>query len=408
MNEDKYFGKHGGRFIPEVLHNAFVQLDYSYRKCVADENFMREFDLLCKDYIGRPTPLYHARNLGDHLGGARIYLKMECLAHTGAHKINNALGQGLLARSMGKRRVIAETGAGQHGIATAAVAAMLGLECEIFMGETDMARQHPNVLGMQLYGAKVTPVYEGSKTLTDAVNAALRNWTERIEYTHYILGSALGPHPYPEMVRTFQSVIGREVKRQFMEKEGRLPDMMIACVGGGSNSIGFFNEFLEDNVKLVGVEAGGHSSRPGEHAVRLNGSGSEGIVQGYKSYFLQDDQGSLLTTHSISAGLDYAGVGPQLAHLHDTGRVEFAYARDSEVLDALRLTARMEGILPALESSHALAEAFKRAPRMQKDQVIIVNVSGRGDKDIFITSPHFDPGWKNFLQSEISRMEGTK
>lgn len=408
MNEDMYFGKHGGRFIPEVLHSAFMQLDESYRKCMADDNFMAEFDRLCTDYIGRPTPLYHAKNLSGHLGGARIYLKMECLAHTGAHKINNALGQGLLALAMGKRRVIAETGAGQHGIATAAVAAMLGLECEIFMGEVDMARQHPNVLGMQLYGAKVTPVLEGSKTLTDAVNAALRNWTERVEDTHYILGSALGPHPYPEMVRTFQSVIGREVKRQIMEKEKKLPDTMIACVGGGSNSIGFFNEFLDDKVSLVGVEAGGHSTKAGEHAVRLNGSGREGIVQGYKSYFLQDDQGSLLTTHSISAGLDYAGVGPQLAHLHDTGRVEFVYARDSEVLEAVKLTARMEGIMPALESSHALAEAFKRAPMMQKDHVIVVNVSGRGDKDIFITAPYFDEGWKNFLKSEISRMEAAK
>ena len=280
MKENMYFGKHGGRFIPEVLHNTFVELEAAYRRCIADEQFMREFDRLCMDYIGRPTPLYHARNITDHLGGARIYLKMECLAHTGAHKINNALGQGLLARAMGKRRVIAETGAGQHGIATAAVAAMLGLECEIFMGEVDMARQHPNVLGMELYGAKVTPVLEGSKTLTDAVNAALRNWTERAGDTHYILGSALGPHPYPEMVRTFQSVIGREVKRQIMEKEGRPPDTMIACVGGGSNSIGFFNEFLDSSVRLVGVEAGGRSSRDGDHAVRLNGSGREGIVQG--------------------------------------------------------------------------------------------------------------------------------
>ncbi len=408
MKDGMYFGKHGGRFIPEVLHKTFVELEASYRRCIADEEFMREFDRLCTDYIGRPTPLYHAANLTHHLGGARIYLKMECLAHTGAHKINNALGQGLLAKAMGKRRVIAETGAGQHGIATAAVAAMLGLECEIFMGEIDMARQHPNVLGMELYGSKVTPVTEGSKTLTDAVNAALRNWTERADDTHYILGSALGPHPYPEMVRTFQSVIGREVKRQIMDKEGRLPDTMIACVGGGSNSIGFFNEFLDDSVELVGVEAGGRSSKDGDHAVRLNGSGKEGIVQGYKSYFLQDDQGSLLTTHSISAGLDYAGVGPQLAHLHDTGRVEFVYARDSEVLEAVKLTARMEGIMPALESSHALAGAFRRAPLMRKDQVLVVNVSGRGDKDIFITAPYFDSGWKDFLKSEISRMEETK
>jgi len=285
---------------------------------------------------------------------------------------------------------------------------MLGLECEIFMGEVDMARQHPNVLGMELYGAKVTPVLEGSKTLTDAVNAALRNWTERAHDTHYILGSALGPHPYPEMVRTFQSVIGREVKRQILEKEGRLPDLMIACVGGGSNSIGFFSEFLDDDVRLVGVEAGGRSQEDGDHAVRLNGSGREGIVQGYKSYFLQDDQGSLLTTHSISAGLDYAGVGPQLAHLHDIDRVEFVFARDSDVLEAVKLTARMEGIMPALESSHALAEAFRRAPIMRKDQVIVVNVSGRGDKDIFITAPYFDPGWRNFLKSEISRMEETE
>ncbi|MGL4370855.1 MAG: tryptophan synthase subunit beta, partial [Spirochaetota bacterium] len=306
----------------------------------------------------------------------------------------------------GKKRVIAETGAGQHGLATAAAAAKMGLECEIFMGEVDMARQHPNVFGMQLYGATVTPVTDGSRTLTDAVNAAMKNWTERVDDTHYIIGSALGADPYPRMVRTFQSVIGREVKRQMMEKEGRLPDTLIACVGGGSNSIGLFHAFLDDPVELIGVEAGGRSDKPGDHATRMSGLGRTGIVQAYRSYFLQNDNGSLLPTHSISAGLDYAGIGPELAYLGDSGRIGFVSARDGAVLDAVKLTARLEGIIPALESSHALAEAFVRAGKTAKDKIIAVNISGRGDKDIFITAPYFDPDWKNFLAREAARLGG--
>jgi len=401
----KYFGEFGGQFIPEVLHPAFVELEEAFYRYKDDPQFIKEFELVLKEYVGRQTPLYFASNLTERFGGAKIYFKMEALAHTGAHKINNAVGQVLLAKKMGKKRVIAETGAGQHGLATSAVAAKFSLECEIFMGEVDMARQHPNVISMRLFGAKVTPVRDGGKTLTDAVNAALKNWTERVSDTHYVVGSVLSAHPYPEMVRTFQSVIGKETKVQILEREGRLPDMMIACVGGGSNSIGFFHSFLDDKVKLIGVEAGGRSFDDGEHASRMNGRGKQGIVQGYKSYFLQNENGSLLPTHSISAGLDYAGIGPELADLGDKGRIEFVSAFDHEVLDAVKLTARSEGILPALESSHALVEAFKRAPKMKKDEIIIVNISGRGDKDIFITAPHFDSDWKEFLKSEISRME---
>ncbi len=398
-NSKKFFGDFGGRFIPEVLYEAFEELEREYAKYSNDENFLAELHHLNKTFIGRPTPLYFAENLTKKFSGAKIYFKMEALANTGAHKINNALGQALLAKKMGKKRMIAETGAGQHGLATAAACAKLGLECEIFMGEVDMKRQHPNVLGMELFGAKVTPVTEGSRTLTDAVNAALKNWAERSSDTHYCLGSALGPHPFPTMVRNFQSVIGREVREQIMESENRLPDMLIACVGGGSNSIGLFHEFLNDDIVLVGVEAGGTDDAPGHHAVRMNGGARVGIVQSYKSYFLQNDNGSLLPTHSISAGLDYAGIGPELAYYGTSGRIMFAKAMDSEVLDAVKLTARSEGILPALESAHALVEAFKRAPLM-KDKIIVVNISGRGDKDIFITAPYFDKTWKTFLLNE--------
>jgi tryptophan synthase beta chain len=404
----RYFGSFGGRFIPEVLYPAFEEIEQAFHHYKNDPAFMNEFKSVLKDYVGRPTPLYFAENLTKHFGGAKIYLKMEGLAHTGAHKINNAVGQVLLAKRLGKKRVIAETGAGQHGLATSAAAAKFSLECEIFMGEVDMARQHPNVISMRLFGATVTPVKDGSRTLTDAVNAALKNWTERVSDTHYVVGSALGAAPYPEMVRTFQSVIGTEVKEQIMEKEHRLPDVMIACVGGGSNSIGFFHEFLGADVELVGVEAGGRSFKDGEHASRMNGRGREGIVQGYRSYFLQDDRGSLLPTHSISAGLDYAGIGPELADLGSRGRIRFVSANDEEVLDAVKLTARMEGILPALESSHALAEAFRRASTMDTNKIMVVNVSGRGDKDIFITAPYFDGDWKNFLKSEYDRMENEK
>jgi tryptophan synthase beta chain len=401
----RYFGSFGGRFIPEVLYPAFEEIEQAFHFYKNDSAFKAELRTILRDYVGRPTPLYYAENLTNHFGGAKIYLKMEGLAHTGAHKINNAVGQVLLAKRMGKKRVIAETGAGQHGLATSAAAAKFSLECEIFMGEVDMARQHPNVVSMRLFGAKVTPVTEGSKTLTDAVNAALKNWTERVADTHYVVGSALGAAPYPEMVRTFQSIIGAEVKEQILEREKRLPDVMVACVGGGSNSLGFFHEFLETNIALIGVEAGGRSYKDGEHASRMNGRGKEGIVQGYRSYFLQDDRGSLLPTHSISAGLDYAGIGPELADLGSKGRIEFVSALDDDVLEAVKLTARKEGILPALESSHALAEGFKRASIMGKDKILVINVSGRGDKDIFITAPYFDSGWKDFLKSEIKRME---
>jgi tryptophan synthase beta chain len=403
--KNSFFGQFGGQYIPEVLYEAFKELETVYEGIKTNDAFWKELDLLNKNYTGRPTPLYFAENLTTGFGGAQLYFKLEGLAHTGAHKINNALGQALLAKKMGKKRVIAETGAGQHGLATAAAAAKLDLECEVFMGEIDMKRQYPNVYNMQLMGAKVTPVAEGTKTLTDAVNATLKNWTERVDDTHYVLGSALGPHPYPSMVRDFQSVIGRETKNQIREMTGRLPDILIACVGGGSNSIGMFYPFLDEKVKLIGVEAGGHGPDSNRHAIRMGGKGKIGIVQAYKSYFLQDDNGSLLPTHSISAGLDYAGIGPELAYLAQTGRIEFKYATDAEVLSAVKLTAESEGIIPALESAHALAEAFKQASQSQEEIIIVVNISGRGDKDLFITAPHFNrKGWISFLESELHRL----
>ena len=405
----RYFGKYGGRYIPEVLYPAFEELEAAYEGLKDDTQFWEELTRLHKDYIGRPTPLYYAENLTKHFNGAQIYFKMEGNAHTGAHKINNAVGQALLAKKMGKKRVIAETGAGQHGIATAAAAAKMGLECEVFMGDIDMARQHPNVLGMRLFGATVTPVTEGTRTLTDAVNAALKNWTERVSDTHYLLGSALGPHPYPSMVRDFQRVIGDELKMQIQGRAGRLPDTLIACVGGGSNSLGMFYPFLDDPVEFIGVEAAGRGLEPGDHAVRMSGLGRVGIVQAYKSFFLQEDNGSLLPTHSISAGLDYAGIGPQLADLAEKKRIIFTYATDDEVLDAVKLTAANEGILPALESAHALVEAFKRAGTMSKDKIMVVNISGRGDKDLFIIAPYFGgKEWVEFLQKEQKRLSSGK
>lgn len=412
----RYFGEFGGRYIPEVLVPAFDELEAAWEKYRIDPDFLAELGRLQEDFVGRPTPLLFAGNLTRKTGGARIWLKLEALAQTGAHKINNALGQGLLAQRMGKRRVIAETGAGQHGLATASVAAKLGLECEIFMGEIDVARQHPNVFGMRLFGATVTPVTEGTRTLTDAVNAAMKSWTERVGDTHYLIGSALGPHPFPEIVRTFQAVIGREVRAQFAAKQGvvagkagkKLPDALVACVGGGSNSIGLFHEFLgEAAVRLVGVEAGGCGKDAGEHAVRMtSGQGRPGVVQAYRSIFLQDDNGSLLPTSSISAGLDYAGIGPELAHLGKTGRIEFAVAGDEEALEAVRLLALTEGIVPALESAHGLAGALRLAGSMAADEDIVVNISGRGDKDIFITAPRLDGAdWLAFLKTEVARLE---
>jgi tryptophan synthase beta chain len=360
---------------------ALKELEEAYLGSQKDREFQKELVHLRKTYIGRPTSLYFAKRLTEHLGGAKIYLKREDLAHTGAHKINNAVGQVLLAKKMGKKRVIAETGAGQHGVATATGAALLGLECEIYMGSEDMKRQSLNVFRMRLLGAKVTEVATGSKTLKDAINDALRDWTTNVRSTHYVLGTVFGPHPFPVMVRDFQSIIGREAKKQLLEAEGRLPDCLIACVGGGSNAMGLFYEFLNDDVKMIGVEAGGKGIASGEHAARFAG-GSIGVFQGCKSYLLQDDDGNVLGTHSVSAGLDYASVGPEHPFLRDTGRVEYTYATDDEALNSFELLSKTEGILPALESAHAVAEIAKRAPGFSRDKIIIVNLSGRGDKDV--------------------------
>jgi len=361
---------------------ALDELEKAYRELKKDRTFQRELVLLLDTYVGRPTPLYFAKRLTESLGGAKIYLKREDLAHTGAHKINNALGQALLARKMGKKRLIAETGAGQHGVATATGAALCGLECEIYMGTDDVARQSLNVFRMKLLGAKVVEVTIGSRTLKDAINEAMRDWTTNVRTTHYVLGTVFGPHPFPEIVRDFQSVIGKEAKKQILEAEGRLPDLLIACVGGGSNAMGLFNSFIEDkDVKMVGVEAGGKGIIPGEHAARFAG-GSLGVLQGTKSYLLQDEDGNVLGTHSVSAGLDYAAVGPEHAFLRESGRANYTYATDAEALSAFELLSRTEGIIPALESSHALAEAAKIAPKLPSDGIIIVNLSGRGDKDV--------------------------
>ncbi|MBI4876308.1 MAG: tryptophan synthase subunit beta [Acidobacteria bacterium] len=378
-----HFGPYGGRFVPEVLMAPLEELERAYHEARRDPAFQRELDGLLAHYAGRPTPLYFARRLSEQLGGARIYLKREDLLHTGAHKINNCLGQVLLARRMSKKRIIAETGAGQHGVATATVCALFGLECVVYMGEEDMRRQRLNVFRMRLLGAKVVSVASGSRTLKDAINEAMRDWVTNVFGTYYLLGSALGAHPYPLMVRDFQSVIGAEARRQILEHEGRLPDAVFACVGGGSNAIGIFHSFIPDEqVKLVGVEAGGRGPRLGEHAARFSG-GAPGVLQGAFSYLLQDDDGQVALTHSVSAGLDYALVGPEHAWLHDQGRAEYTAAEDAAALEAARLLALTEGILPALESAHAVAEAIRRAPAAP-GQVFVVNLSGRGDKDIDI------------------------
>jgi tryptophan synthase beta chain len=360
---------------------ALDELEKAYYASGKDRVFQKELVHFQKTYIGRPTPLYFAKRLTEALGGAKIYLKREDLAHTGAHKINNAVGQALLAKKMGKTRLIAETGAGQHGVATATGAALMGLECEIYMGSDDILRQSLNVFRMKLLGAKVNEVSIGSRTLKDAINEAMRDWTTNVRTTHYVLGTAFGPHPFPVMVRDFQSVIGKESRKQIMEAEGKLPDYLIACVGGGSNSIGLFHEFLPEDVKMIGVEAGGRGVDTGDHAARFAG-GSVGVLQGTKSYLLQDEEGNVLGTHSVSAGLDYASVGPEHAYLRDTGRVQYTYANDDEALYAFELLSKTEGIIPALESSHALAETVKFAPRLSGDKIIIVNLSGRGDKDV--------------------------
>lgn len=379
------YGPFGGQFVPETLMPALMELEAVYKSSLADKAFQSEFQGLMSTYVGRPTALSYAQRLSEVLGGAQIYLKREDLAHTGAHKINNALGQALLARRMGKRRLVAETGAGQHGVATATAAALLGLECVIYMGVVDIARQKPNVLRMQLLGAEVRPVESGSQTLKDAVNEAIRDWVTNVGDTHYLLGSALGPHPYPAMVRTFQSVLGKEARAQILEMTARLPDACVACVGGGSNSIGLFHAFLEDpEVRLIGVEAGGRGIPSGQHAARFADPklGRPGVLHGAYTYVLQDEDGQIALTHSISAGLDYAAVGPEHANLRRIGRAEYTYADDDAALEAFQMLARFEGILPALESAHAVAEAIRLAPQMSTEQILLVNLSGRGDKDL--------------------------
>jgi tryptophan synthase beta chain len=377
-----HFGPYGGRYVPETLMQPLQELEEEYFRSQQDPSFQQEFDYYLKEFCGRPTPLYFAERLTKELGGAKIYLKREDLLHTGAHKINNCIGQILLARRMGKTRVIAETGAGQHGVATATVAAMFGLKCVVYMGALDCERQALNVFRMKMLGAEVVAVKAGQQTLKEAINEAMRDWVTNIRNTHYILGTVYGAHPYPLMVRNFQRVIGDEARRQILEKEGRLPDLLIACVGGGSNAMGLFYPFLEDSsVKMVGVEAGGEGIEAGKHAARFQG-GSVGVLQGTRSFLLQDEFGQVQLTHSVSAGLDYAAVGPEHAALRDQNRVEYTYATDKQALDAFIKLAHLEGIIPALESAHAVAEVIRRAPALGKDRSIIVNLSGRGDKDV--------------------------
>jgi tryptophan synthase beta chain len=384
-DERGYFGEFGGRFVPETLMPALEELTVAYREAMADPAFQQELAHLQATYTGRPTPVTYAKRLSEQLGGAQIYLKREDLAHTGAHKINNAIGQALLAKRMGKQRIVAETGAGQHGVASATVSALLGLDCHVYMGSVDMARQQPNVFRMKLLGTEVIPVESGSKTLKDAINEAIRDWVTNVRDTFYLLGSALGPHPYPMMVRDFQSVIGVEARRQIVEMAGRLPDVCIACVGGGSNAIGIFHGFREDEqVDLIGVEAGGHGIASGEHAARFAdpNMGRPGVLHGTRTYVLQNQDGQIANTHSVSAGLDYAAVGPEHSYLRQLERAYYTLATDEEALAAFQTLCRLEGIIPALESSHAVAEAVKRAPTMSKDSIILVNLSGRGDKDL--------------------------
>ena len=376
------FGPYGGRFVPETLMHPLQELETEFFRAQGDAEFQREFEYYLREFCGRPTPLYLAERLTRELGGARIYLKREDLLHTGAHKINNCIGQILLARRMGKTRVIAETGAGQHGVATATVAAMFGLQCIVYMGAVDCERQSLNVLRMKMLGAEVIPVKAGQQTLKEAINEAMRDWVTNVRTTHYILGTVYGAHPYPLMVRNFQRVIGDEARRQILEKEGRLPDLLVACVGGGSNAMGLFFPFLQDeSVGMVGVEAGGEGIEAGKHAARFQG-GSVGVLQGTRSYLLQDEHGQIQLTHSVSAGLDYAAVGPEHAWLRDLKRVEYTYATDDQALKAFMELARLEGIIPALESAHAVAEVMRRAPTLARDRIIIINLSGRGDKDV--------------------------
>jgi len=381
-NKKGYFGEYGGAYAPETLMAPLAELEAAYLKLQHEATFKHESQDLLSHFVGRPTPLYFAKSLTQHLGGARIYLKREDLTHTGAHKINNTVGQGLLAKHMGKRRLIAETGAGQHGVATATIASLLGMKCVVYMGAVDIQRQHLNVVRMQILGAEVRAVHNGAKTLKDATSEAMRDWVSHIQDSYYVLGSALGPHPYPTIVRDFQRIIGIEARKQILEMIGQLPDELVACVGGGSNSIGLFHPFLEDlHVKMTGVEAGGISSKLGEHAARFNG-GKSGVLQGTKSYLLQDEYGNVSHTHSVSAGLDYPSVGPEHAHLHDIERVQYTDATDQEALHAAFTLAKLEGIIPALESAHAIAYAIKAAPLLPSSYVMLIGLSGRGDKDV--------------------------
>ena len=395
-----YYSQFGGAYIPEILVATFDELVEHFEAARNDPSFWQEYQQLMASYSGRPTPLTPAENLTRDFAGAQIYIKREDLNHTGAHKANNVMGQGLLVKRMGKRRVIAETGAGQHGVATATMAAKFGFECTIYMGEVDVARQRPNVFWMERLGATVVPVTEGSRTLKDAINEAFRDWVTNMDHTHYVLGTACGPHPFPEMVSWFQSIVGQEARRQVLELTGKLPRRVYACVGGGSNALGLFNGFLDDpDVELVGVEAGGHGLDTGMHATRLASEDSSvGIAQGYKTFFLQDADGQMQETHSVAAGLDYVGVSPILAHLQSTGRARFEAATDPEVVEALALTVRREGLIPALESSHAFAQAFKEVGELSADDVVIINQSGRADKDIFTVADAFeDPSWRQFI-----------
>ena len=380
---DGHFGLFGGRYVAETLMPLILDLEKAYREAKADPAFKARMDDLMKNFVGRPSPLYFAERLTEHFGGAKIYLKREELNHTGAHKINNCIGQILLAQRMGKKRIIAETGAGQHGVATATVAARYGLECVVYMGSEDVKRQSPNVYRMNLLGAQVVPVKSGARTLKDAMNEALRDWVTNVDSTYYLIGTVAGPHPYPELVRDFQSVIGIETREQMLAAEGRLPDTLVACVGGGSNAIGLFHPFLDDeNVAMTAVEAAGHGIETGQHAASIS-AGSLGVLHGNRTYLLQDEDGQITEAHSISAGLDYPGVGPEHGYLNDVGRVQYVSATDKEALDAFQLCCQLEGIIPALESSHALAHVAKVAPGLAKDHLIVVNLSGRGDKDIF-------------------------
>ncbi len=401
MNKRGYYGEFGGIYVPEVLVSTIEELIDVFGKAKSDPAFWKKYEELMSDYSCRPTPLTYAGNLTKHFGGAKIYIKREDLNHTGAHKANNVMGQGLLVKRMGKKRVIAETGAGQHGVATATMAAKFGLECTIYMGEVDVERQRPNVFWMERLGAEVIPVKYGSRTLKDAINEAMRDWVTNMDTTHYVLGTACGPHPFPEMVTYFQSIIGKETRSQILKREGRLPDRIYACVGGGSNAMGIFSGFLNDPVELIGVEAGGKEFeiKKIRHAARLAlNDASVGVAQGYKSYFLQNSDGQMEETYSVAAGLDYVGVSPILANYKTTGRVRFESAADIEVIEALSLTIKKEGLIPALESSHAFARAFKELPETKKDQIIIINQSGRGDKDIFTVADAFgDPKWQEFI-----------